>query len=238
MLRDPVSGAREAQDEASIVWRVAGGDREAFVLLMRRYNRRLFRLARATLGDATEAEDAVQDAYLDAYRAMGGFRGASSLSTWLCRLVLNQCLARQRRTHRRENVVPIVSSESHRSSVDGVVDDAELPERAYDRSQMRRVLEQKVAELPEIFRVAFVLRSVEELSVQEAALILGIPEDTVRSRHFRAKGLLRESLARDVDLAERDLFEFAGAQCEAVTARVLERLTSPSATLAKPADSL
>lgn len=225
MLRDPVSVASEAADEASIVRRVAGGDREAFVPLMRRYNRRLFRLARATLGDATEAEDALQDAYLDAYRAIGGFRGDSSLSTWLSRLVLNQCLARQRRTHRRENVVPIVSSESHRSSVDGVVDNAEPPDRTYDRSQMRRVLEQNVAELPEIFRVAFVLRSVEELSVEETAVILGIPEDTVRSRHFRAKGLLRESLARDVDLAERDLFEFAGAQCDGVIARVLERLT-------------
>jgi len=213
-----------AADEQSLVRRVAGGDRGAFELLMRRYNRRLYRVARACLRDATEAEDAVQDAYLHGYRSMSGFRGECALSTWLSRLVLNECLARRRRSSRRENVVPMISSESHMTSVGEVVDDAAVPEAAYGRAQMRLLLERKVSELPEIFRLVFVLRSVEEISVEETSLLLGVAEETVRSRHFRAKGLLRESLAKDVDLAEQDLFEFAGSKCDGVIAKVLARL--------------
>jgi RNA polymerase sigma-70 factor (ECF subfamily) len=219
-----VSTSAELLDESSIVRRAASGDRGAFTSLMRRYNRRLYRLARATLRNESEAQDALQDAYLNAYRSMGSFRGEASISTWLSRLVLNECLARLRRTQRRENVVPMVSTEAHMSTVEGVADDSEPLERNYGRSQMRALLESKVEGLPEAFRVVFVLRSVEELTVEEVAQVLAIPEETVRSRHFRAKGLLRESLAREVDLAERDLFDFGGSQCDAVVSRVLEKL--------------
>ena len=92
------------------------------------------------------------------------------------------------------------------------------------RAQMRALLERKLDALPDDFRAAFVLRAVEELSVEEAAQALGIPEATVRSRHFRARGMLRESLAREVDLAEKDLYEFGGAHCDRVVARVMARL--------------
>ena len=105
-----------------------------------------------------------------------------------------------------------------------VADAAERPDAAFARAQMRGVLERKVSELPEILRVVFMMRSVEELSVEETAECLGLSAETVRSRHFRAKGLLRESLARDIDIAERDVFEFAGANCDAIVANVLARL--------------
>jgi RNA polymerase sigma factor (sigma-70 family) len=209
-------------DEAAIVRRVAGGDRGAFEVLMRRYNRRLYRLARASLHDETEAQDALQDAYLSAFRSSGQFRGDSRLSTWLSRLVINECLGRQRRTSRRQNVVPIVSSDSE--TVASVADDGDLPDKEAGRAQMRVVLERKVSELPDIYRVVFVLRSVEELSVEETARCLDLTEETVRSRHFRAKSLLRESLAKDLDLAERDLFEFGGTHCDQTIANVLGRL--------------
>jgi RNA polymerase sigma factor (sigma-70 family) len=213
-----------SMDEAAIVRRVAAGDRAAFELLMRRYNRRLYRLARASLHDEAEAKDALQDAYLSAFRSMGQFRGESRLSTWLSRLVLNECLARQRRSSRRQNVIPMVSSDSNAEAVASVADDSDPPDRAAGRAQMRAVLERKVSELPEIFRVVFILRSVEELSVEETAQCLDLTEETVRSRHFRAKSLLRESLARELDLAERDLFEFGGTQCDETIAAVLARL--------------
>ncbi|HEX4387682.1 MAG TPA: RNA polymerase sigma factor [Solirubrobacteraceae bacterium] len=219
------TGELRGEDEASVVRRVAGGDRAAFTLLMRAHNRRLYRLARASLGDPTEAEDAVQDAYLNAYRSIGAFRGESALSTWLSRLVLNECLARQRRRLRRENVIPMVSFESTTENVSGIADEgADPPDKAAGRAQMRAILESKVGQLPETFRTVFVMRSVEELSVEETADVLGLTEETVRSRHFRARGLLRESLARDVDLAERDLFEFGGCHCDAIVARVLAKL--------------
>jgi RNA polymerase sigma-70 factor (ECF subfamily) len=211
-------------DEQVLVRRITEGDRSAFELMMRRYNRRLFRVARAALNDEAEAEDALQEAYLGAYRSIAQFRGDSALSTWLCRLVLNECLARQRRKARRHNVVPIVSADSDVSVVTMAADDADRPEKLLARAQMRAVLERKLGELPESFRIVFILRSVEELSVEETAESLGIPEATVRSRHFRAKNLLREALAHEFDLAERDVFDFAGTRCDRIVAWVLGRL--------------
>ena len=216
----PVSGV----DDSCLAQRVAGGDRSAFEQLMRRYNRRLYRLARASLGDEAEAKDALQDAYLSAYRSIGRFRGEATLSTWLSRLVLNACGERRRRSHRRENIVPILSTERAMDSAARVPDGGEQPEQLVARTQIRRVLERKVGELPEIFRVVFMLRSVEELSVEEIADILAISPETVRSRHFRAKGMLRESLAKEIDLAEADIYEFAGARCDSIVANVLARL--------------
>jgi RNA polymerase sigma factor (sigma-70 family) len=212
------------EDERVIAAAIAAGDRAAFEHLMRRYNRRLYRLARATLRDRTEAEDALQDAYICAYRSIGQFRGDASLATWLSRLVLNECLARMRRTARRQNVVSIVSPNTPIESLPMFENESDAPDKALGRAQMRELLERKVDELPENFRAVFVLRSVEELSVDETAGSLGIPEETVRSRHFRAKGMLRDALARELNLAERDLFEFGGPHCDLVVARVLAQL--------------
>ena len=225
-MRMGEAGARllEAQDDATLARLVAGGSRAAFESLMRRYNRRLYRLARGSLRDDAEAKDALQEAYLCAYRAIGQYRGGAALATWLSRIVLNECLARKRRAARRSNVVPIVSWESSTEVVANVADVAERPDDALARVQMRSVLERKISELPEIFRVVFMMRSVEELSVEESAQSLGISEESVRSRHFRAKGMLRESLARELDIAERDVFEFAGTNCDAIVAAVLARL--------------
>jgi RNA polymerase sigma-70 factor (ECF subfamily) len=211
-------------DDSCLAQRVATGDRSAFEQLMRRYNRRLYRLARASLGDEAEAKDALQDAYLSAYRSIAKFRGEATLSTWLSRLVLNACGERRRRSRRRENIVPILSTERAMDSVARVPDGGEQPEQLVARTQIRSVLERKVGELPEIFRVVFMLRSVEELSVDEIAEILAISPETVRSRHFRAKGMLRESLAKEIDLAEADVYEFAGVHCDSIVANVLARL--------------
>lgn len=221
MHSDAATVSSGAADDLALARRVASGDRAAFELLMRRYNRRLFRLARASLGNETEAEDALQDAYLRVYRSIGGFRGEAALSTWLSRLVLNECLARRRRHQRRENVIPLVSAEEHMTTVSAATDESAAPEKALGQLQMRAILERKVSELPESFRLVFVLRSVEEMGVEEVAQTLSIPEETVRSRHFRARSLLRESLARDADMAERDLFEFGGTQCSSIVARVV-----------------
>jgi len=223
---DCAIGTRLAGDELTLARRVASGDRAAFTQLMRGYNRRLYRLARASLRDDTEAKDALQDAYLNAYRAIGSFRGESTLATWLSRLVLNECAVRHRRAARREGIIPLVSSEARMSETARVADVAEGPDRAAARTQMRGILESKLGELPETLRVVFVLRSVEELSVAETAETLGLAQEAVRARHLRAKGLLREALAREIDLAESDLFEFGGIHCDHIVASVLERLSS------------
>jgi RNA polymerase sigma-70 factor (ECF subfamily) len=210
-------------EDMQLVQRIAAGDRAAFELLMRRYNRRLYRLARATLRDDAEAEDALQEAYLSAYRAMGQFRGESAVSTWLSRLVINECLGRLRKSARRQNVVPMVPAEEV-DVMPAAANDNNSPEKLLVRTQMRSLIERKLDELPEDFRTVFVLRAVEEMSVEETAACLGIPEPTVRSRHFRARSLLRESLAQEIDVAERSLFEFGGRHCDRVVAAVMDRL--------------
>lgn len=212
-------------DDLSIARRIVAGDRAAFELLMRRHNRRLYRLARATLRNDAEAEDALQDAYLHAYRSMSQFRGDAQLSTWLSRLVLNECFARIRRSARRQNVIPIVDAPDWVEQAEAMTShDDSAPDDALARSQVRALLESKLDALPELFRIVFVLRSIEEMTVEETAQCLNIPEATVRSRHFRARGMLRESLAQAFDLAERDVFEFGGARCDRIVERVLSKL--------------
>jgi RNA polymerase sigma-70 factor (ECF subfamily) len=200
---------------------------------MRRYNRRLFRIARAVLDDPAEAEDALQEAYLTVLKSLTQFRGDASLSTWLSRVVLNESLGRRRRSDRRQNIVPIIGSMSDDEVGDVTTGDSERPDRMLGRAQLRELLERKLDALPELFRVVFVLRSVEDMSVEETAQCLGVPEATVRTRYFRAKRLLRESLAEELDLAERDVFDFGGDHCDRVTAAVLRRLdeTAPAPPL-------
>jgi len=198
-----------------------------FEQLMRRYNGRLFRVARAILKDDAEAEDALQDAYLEAYLHMSEFRGDAQLSTWLTRIVVNRALMTLRKEKRHANVVPMTAQPADSGDVPQVdVADtkAESPRDAAFRTEVRRVLEQRIDELPLSFRTVFVMREVEDMTVQETAECLSIPEATVRTRLFRARALLRESIARDLDMASADAFSFLGARCDRIVANVLQRL--------------
>jgi RNA polymerase sigma-70 factor (ECF subfamily) len=187
---------------------------------MRKHNRMLFRTARAILRDDAEAEDAVQEAYLRAYWSIGRFRGEAKLSTWLVRIVANEALARLRKGTRRAQIVPISNDvETDIPSNDG-------PELRTQRSEIRRLLEEKIDALPEAYRSVFVLRALEEFSVEETAAALGIPEATVRTRFFRARSQLREALSREIDLAFDDAFAFAGERCDRIVAAVLARLAA------------
>lgn len=219
------------EDDFTLAQRVVAGDHDAFEALMRRYNRRLFRLARATLHDDTEAEDALQDAYIAAFRSLAGFKGDSSLSTWLSRLVLNECLARLRRTRRRSKIAPIFTPSEQETLDEMATSTLESPDAAAMRTQVRSVLERKIDALPESYRVVFVLRCVEELSVEETAACLGLSPATVRTRQFRARSLLREALASDLDHAERDVFSFDGERCDRIVAHVMARLAGAEGAL-------
>ena len=210
-------------DDATLVRCVVAGDAAAFEVVMRRYNRRLYRLARAAMRNDADAEDALQDAYVKAYGALARYRGDASLSTWLARIVHNECLVRLRRAARRGNVIPMAGDAdvSDREIADVA---GERPETAAMRSQMRALLERHIEELPDALRTVFVMRAVEDLSVQEVAQCLGLSEVTVRSRHFRARSLLREALAREIDATEADVFAFAGARCDRIVAGVMQRI--------------
>lgn len=207
--------------------RVASGDSAAFEPIMRRHNRMLFRAARAILKNDAEAEDALQEAYLAAYRAMHTYRGQAKLSTWLARIVINEALGRLRK-HSREQLNGFFTPDDAGDDRPEYQEDPmsqDAPENAAARAETRRLLERKLDELPATFRTVFVLRAVEEMSVEETAQSLGIPEATVRTRFFRARSLLRESLARDIDTVAVDAFAFAGERCDRVVAGVLRRLS-------------
>ena len=195
----------EASDDAELCERIRGGDRAAFEQLMRRHNRTLFRTARAILRDDAEAEEAVQDAYLRAYRALPAFRGEAKLSTWLVRIAANEALTRRRKQARRGALAPVVGLEhaAQARTREGPRDQAE-------RRELGRLIEARIDGLPDLFRGVFVLRAVEELSVEETAAALDIPPATVRSRFFRARAQLRAALSRDIDIALDDAFRFAG----------------------------
>lgn len=214
-------------DDTELAARIAGRDQGAFEMLMRRHNGKLFRVARSIVKDDADAEDAVQEAYLEAYRHMGEFRGGAQLSTWLTRIVINQALMRVRK-QKREHVV--LSFNDRRAPAPGTgeadVADArtESPSSAALRAEIRRLIERRIDELPVAFRTVFIMREVEDMSVEQTAECLSIPPATVRTRLFRARTLLRESLAREIDMATLDVFGFAGERCDRIVATVLERI--------------
>lgn len=224
--------AASTQSDLELARRAAGGEEAAFVLIMRQHNRMLYRVARGVLRNDTEAEDALQDAYLLAYRRIGSFLGEAKLSTWLVRIVINEALARLRKRRRESVVIPLLPEGSDVYDSAGPAEDSmrpETPDQAALRAETRRLLERKIDALPDGFRVVFILRALEELSVEETALALDIPEATVRSRFFRARALLRESLAKEIDIAVEEAFAFAGARCDRIVERVLARLQAGKA---------
>jgi RNA polymerase sigma-70 factor, ECF subfamily len=229
MPTPPASSAAPGQpSDADLVCRTAQGDHAAFEVLMRRYNSKLFRVARAILKDDTEAEDALQDAYLQAYRRMDEFRGDAQLSTWLTRIVVNQSLMQLRKQKRHRVVVPFSARSGSRTEDQEIADvpdkQTESPSNAVLRAEVRRTLERRIDELPVAFRTVFVMREVEDMTVQETAASLSIPESTVRTRLFRARAMLRQSLERDVDSVTADIFGFAGTRCDRIVTAVLARL--------------
>ncbi len=231
MARLPRPSAAGIVTDAELVSRIGRRDQAAFEILMRRYNGKLFRVARAIVKDDSEAEDALQDSYLEAYRRIGSFRGESQLVTWLTRIVINQALMRLRRQKRDRVVVPFSGG---RGASPGYPDTAaevadariESPPDATMRAEVRRMLERRIDELPVAFRTVFVMREVEDLSVEETAASLSIPPATVRTRLFRARALLREALARDMDSATVEVFQFDGERCDRVVASVLARVNA------------
>jgi RNA polymerase sigma-70 factor (ECF subfamily) len=215
MQTNAVRATFERPTDTELIGRILSGDMRALETLMRLHNRTLFRTARAILRDDAEAEDAVQDAYLQAHRKLGSFRGESKLSTWLVRIAANEALMRRRRIPRL----------AEPPELEGV-SDAPGPQDDAERAEMRRLLEAHIDALPDGYRTVFVLRALEELSVEETAAALGIPQATVRSRYFRARGLLRTWMAGDVGPTLGDAFAFAGARCDRIVRTVLTLLAA------------
>jgi RNA polymerase sigma-70 factor (ECF subfamily) len=218
MQTQPILRSVERPADTELIASILAGDMHAMETLMRLHNRTLYRTARALLRDEAEAEDAVQEAYLQAFRALEKFRGESKLSTWLVRITANEALMRRRRNVKATTAAAIdVEPDSLESDQPG-------PESDAQRVEMRRLLETRIDALPDSYRAVFMLRALEELSVEETAGVLGIPEATVRTRYFRARGLLRQSMAGDIDSTLEDAFAFAGMRCDRIVREVFAKL--------------
>ncbi len=219
-----------ALDDLTLVRQAAAGELDAFNRLMRRYNQRFYRTARSILHDEMEAEDAVQEAWWKAWSHMKDFRGEAKPSTWLTRIVANEALMRRRRNKAREAVIQLVHHDPQEQDAMPIDDpraalpDSAQPEQMAWRAELRRLVEQQIDAMPEMYRAVFMLRGVEEMPSSEVADVLGIPEATVRVRYMRARRLLQDRLQGTVDLHARDAFSFAGERCDRIVAGVHARL--------------
>ncbi|MEA3031244.1 MAG: hypothetical protein QOG13_2569 [Sphingomonadales bacterium] len=214
----------ESLDDVALAARVAAGDEGAVRSVTMRNNQRLFRAAFSILNNRAEAEDAVQSTYLRAFAAIGTFEGRSALSTWLTRIAINEALGRQRAARRRQahlDEASVADLDLYRDKLmQGSLTGAS-PDKALARAQLRRIMEGAIAQLPDPFRLVFVLREIEDLSVDEVAETLDINPATVKTRHLRARRKLQDALAPEVKDALAGIFPFAGADCTALTERVV-----------------
>lgn len=215
-----------AMPDAALVACVQAGDRRAFRHIMERCNQRLFRIARGLVNDDAEAEDVVQAAYVHAYEKLDGFRGHASLSTWLTRIVLNEAYGRLRK---RRPTLAIERAEAALADDSRVVAfpsrfGSEDPAAAAAREQIRLLLEHAVAGLPPAFRIVFVMREIEQCSVEDTAAALGLRQETVKTRLHRARRQLRASLHDSVASTLCEAFPFLGPRCQRLSEAVLRRL--------------
>jgi RNA polymerase sigma-70 factor (ECF subfamily) len=199
-----------------VVARVRAGEAALFEVLMRRYNQRLFRAARAILGDDHEAEDVLQEAWVRAYAHLGGFAGRAAFSTWVTKIAVHEAFARRRQRKRYEPTAPTDLALERPEPA------ANDPERAAAGRELAARIEQAIDALPEELRVVFMLRAVEEMSVADTAQCLDIPEATVKTRLFRARGHLERHLHAEPQL--RGAHAFLAERCDRVVAAVLARI--------------
>jgi RNA polymerase sigma-70 factor, ECF subfamily len=210
-----------------LVERVRQRDYVAFEALMRRHNRRLFRVTRGVLRDADAAQDAVQETYLRAFTRLDSYEPSGKFGAWITRVALNEALMIRRRTHSGAVSIDDVSEEALVAE-DAMTSDAPTADQFVEAAHARALLEHAIDALPDNFRMVFMLRAVEGLDVRETAESLGINETTVRTRLFRAQRLLRGELSRRLQTESSSVFDFGAARCDAVVAAVFNRLAAPA----------
>lgn len=222
--------SKDWPDETELIARALANDVAAIKEIVQHNNRRLYRLARGVVRNDSEAEDVVQAAYGRAFTRLSTFNAQSSLSTWLARIVLNEALGRVRR--RRETVDVASIGERLQAQIIPFPPQIDDPERVVAQREVCALLERAIDDLPESFRLALIARTIEGMSVEETADLLGIPPETVKTRVHRARALLKAKLERDLGPALTETFPFAGVRCERITSKVLadlQRTTSPAA---------
>jgi RNA polymerase sigma-70 factor (ECF subfamily) len=220
----------DRSNEFDLIRRAVRKEEAAIRVIIQAHNRRLYRVARSIVRDDSEAEDVLQEAYLRAFSSLAGFRGDSSLSTWLTRIVLNEAFRRLRRHSERPvsriyppsdaNVILFPFSEPFPFSEHQPAD----PERAMAQRQLCQLVERAIDGLPQEFRTVLVARIIEGMTVEETADLLGLRPETVKTRLHRARRLLKVALADHIGPLFSDVFPFEGERCERITNAVVNRI--------------
>ena len=215
-----------AKDDDRLVERARQKDRDAIRLIIKQHNRRLYRIARSIVRNDSDAEDVLQEAYVRAFGALDRFRGEAQLSTWLARIVINEALGFVRRRRPAIDIGLISMSPRLNAQVIPFPDANRVPdpETTMVQTEIRTLLERAIDRLPSAFREVLIARLVEDMSVADVAELFRIPPQTVKTRLFRARALLRADIERHIGPTLGDVFPFAGERCERLTDSVLRRL--------------
>jgi len=214
-------------DDATLVARAGARDELAVRELTRRYNRRLYRLARGIVQNDAEAEDVVQAAYVRAFTSLARFRGESAFGTWITRIAMNDALERRRRRRPSEDWTAETEPRLRGSVLRFPSSASAPPDPEHDmaRQEVRELLERSIDTLPDTFRLAFIARVVEGMSLEETAALLGVKPETVKTRVHRARARLRQEMERRIGPGMGAVFPFDGARCERMTAAVVRAVT-------------
>jgi RNA polymerase sigma-70 factor (ECF subfamily) len=215
----PIVVENHSLSDADVVARVVAGETALFEILMRRYNQRLFRIARSILRSDAEAEDAVQQAYLSAYLHLAQFAGDAQFATWLTRIAIHEALARTRQRTRRAEI-----DLEEQEQMNRLVSDRRSPEEQTADRELSALLEAAVDALPDLYRVVFMMREVQQLSTAETAACLEVTEETVKVRLHRAKGMLREAMFARAEAGASKAYPFLGARCDRLVEAVMSRI--------------
>ncbi|ESW82982.1 MULTISPECIES: RNA polymerase sigma factor [unclassified Mesorhizobium] len=209
-----------ASGDMQLVGRALARDGDAFRTIIKTHNQRLYRIARGVVRNDSEAEDIVQEAYVSAFAHLEAFRGDASLATWLSRIVINEALGRLRKRRRMVAMPENPQAEIIRFPLNPSDD----PERTMAQRQILELVERATDSLPDVYRMVFVARVIEGLSIEETAELLGVRPETIKTRLHRARALVRKALDDQIGPVLLDAFPFAGRRCERLTNAVMQRL--------------
>ena len=228
MRQAPTPQAAPVQaTEAELIRRARGRDEAAVRAILKANNRRLYRLARGILRNDGEAEDVVQETYVQAFTHLEDFRGDSSLATWLSRIAMNLAAGRLRRQRPGVEWTTLPPGVLEAQIIHfPQLATSEDPEKSMAQREIRHVVEHAIDELPEVFRIVFIARVIEGMNVEDTAESLGLKPETVKTRLHRARAMLRNNVEAKIGPVVMDAFPFAGKRCERLTEAVLQRLGS------------
>ncbi len=222
-VKNKTSKAASTEADIDIVKRVIDGNVDAFEIIMRRYNQRLYRIARSILKEEHEAMDAVQETYVKVYYQLNTFRGPDGFASWLSRIVSNEALMRLRKSYH----INYTLDDPMRNDSDEPVSDIQ-PIDLIATEQLHDLLEKAIDRLPVGNRCVYMMRAIQQLSTRETAQSLDVTEEVVKTRYLRAKRLLQNIFEGHIEKTGLSLHEFAGNRCDSIVLNVMKRLKNQS----------